>query len=82
MQSFLDYVIKGLVDHPEEVRITPVERAEMILYELQVHPGDVGKIIGKQGSTIHAIRALLQVAGAKKGQRCSLEIVEDRPSTG
>jgi predicted RNA-binding protein YlqC (UPF0109 family) len=44
-----------------------------------VHPTDVGKIIGKQGATIQAIRALLQVAAAKRGQRCALEIVEERP---
>ncbi len=79
MQSFLDLVVKGLVDRPDAVTITPVSREGMTVYELRVHPTDVGKIIGKQGATIHAIRALLQVAGARKGQRCSLEIVEERP---
>lgn len=78
MESFLGYVIRGLVDHPEEVAITPVPQEGMTVYELRVHANDVGKIIGKQGSTIHAIRALLQVASAKKGQRCSLELVEDK----
>jgi len=41
----------------------------------------VGKIIGKQGKTIHTLRALLQAGGAKKGQRCALEIIEDRPAS-
>jgi hypothetical protein len=79
MQPFLDFVVKGLVDRPDAVTVTPVEREGMTLYELRVHPTDVGKIIGKQGATIQAIRALLQVAAAKRGQRCALEIVEERP---
>jgi len=79
MQPFLDFVVKGLVDRPDAVTVTPVERNGTTLYELRVHPTDVGKVIGKQGATIQAIRALLQVAAAKRGQRCALEIVEERP---
>jgi uncharacterized protein len=79
MQPFLDFVVKGLVDRPDAVTVTPVEREGLTLYELRVHPTDVGKIIGKQGATIQAIRALLQVAAAKRGQRCALEIVEEHP---
>ncbi|HKS37194.1 MAG TPA: KH domain-containing protein [Verrucomicrobiae bacterium] len=79
MQAFLEYVVKGLVDRPDAVTITPVEREGLTLYELRLHPTDIGKIIGKQGATIHAIRSLLQVGSAKKGHRCNLEIVEERP---
>lgn len=78
MQAFLDFVVKGLVDHPESVTVTPVGREGATVYELRVHPSDMGKIIGKQGATIHAIRALLLVGSARKGERCSLEVVEDR----
>lgn len=78
MQAFLEYLVKGLVDRPEEVQVTPVEREGGTIYELRLHPADVGKVIGKQGSTIQAIRALLQVGSAKKGLRCSVEIVEDQ----
>lgn len=80
MQSFLDFVVKGLVDRPDAVSLTPVEKTGMTVYELRVHPTDVGKVIGRQGATIHAIRALLQVAGAKQGQRCALELVEESPA--
>jgi predicted RNA-binding protein YlqC (UPF0109 family) len=80
MQPFLDYVVKGLVDHPDAVNVTPVERPGMTIYELRLHPDDVGKVIGKQGAMITAIRSLLQAGGAKKGLRCALEIVEDRPA--
>jgi predicted RNA-binding protein YlqC (UPF0109 family) len=79
MQAFLEYVVKGLVDRPDAVIVTPVEGEGSTVYELRLHPTDIGKIIGKQGTTIHAIRSLLQVGSAKKGQRCSLEIVEERP---
>lgn len=78
MQAFLEYVVKGLVDHPETVTVTPVEHDGTTIYELRLSPADVGKVIGKQGSTIQTIRALLQVGSAKKGLRCSVEIVEDQ----
>ena len=80
MQAFLEYVIKGLVQHPEAVTVTPMERSGLTIYELRLHPEDVGKVIGRQGMTINAIRSLLQAGSAKKGLRCSLEIVEDRPA--
>ena len=79
MQAFLEYVVKGLVQYPEEVTITPVEREGATVYELRLHPQDVGKVIGRQGMTINAIRSLLLAGSARKGLRCSLEIVEDRP---
>jgi uncharacterized protein len=78
MQPFLEYVVKGLVDHPESVTVTPVEREGTTIYELRLHPEDVGKVIGRQGMTINAIRSLLLAGSAKKGLRCSVEIVEEK----
>jgi predicted RNA-binding protein YlqC (UPF0109 family) len=80
MQAFLEYVVKGLVQHPEAVSITPVERAGVTVYELRLDPSDVGKIIGRQGVTINAIRSLLLAGSAKQGLRCAVEIVEDKKS--
>jgi len=81
MQAFLEYVIKGLVSRPEAVIITPVERADMTVYEVRLDAQDVGKVIGRRGATINALRSLLQAGGARKGRRCSVEIVEtDRPA--
>jgi len=77
MQAFLEYVVKNLVDHPDLVSVTPVETSSSTIYELRMDPDDVGKIIGRQGATIHAIRSLLLVGSAKRGLRCSVEIVED-----
>jgi predicted RNA-binding protein YlqC (UPF0109 family) len=80
MQAFLEYVVKGLVQHPEEVAITPVERGGMTVYELRMNSSDVGRIIGKQGVTINAIRSLLLAGSARKNLRCAVEIVEDQPA--
>jgi predicted RNA-binding protein YlqC (UPF0109 family) len=57
-----------------------VERTGATVYELRLAAPDVGKVIGRQGQTINAIRSLLQAGSAKKGLRCSLEIVEDKPA--
>jgi len=80
MQGFLEYVVKGLVEHADDVTITPVERNGMTVYEVRVNPDDMGRIIGKQGITINAIRSLLQAGSARKGMRCMLEVVESNPS--
>jgi hypothetical protein len=77
MQAFLEYVVKGLVQKPEAVTVTPIERNGMTIYELRMDPLDVGRIIGREGVAINAIRSLLTVGSAKKGLRCSLEIVEE-----
>jgi predicted RNA-binding protein YlqC (UPF0109 family) len=78
MQAFLEFVIKGLVQKPEGLSITPVEKNGLTVYELRMDPTDVGRIIGRDGVTINAIRSLMTAGSAKKGLRCSLEIVEDR----
>jgi predicted RNA-binding protein YlqC (UPF0109 family) len=78
MQAFLEYVVKGLVQKPEEVTVSSVEKSGMTVYELRMNPSDVGRIIGRDGVTINAIRSLLTAGSAKKGLRCSLEIVEEQ----
>jgi predicted RNA-binding protein YlqC (UPF0109 family) len=80
MQAFLEYVVKGLVQNPDTVFITPVEREGLTVYEVRLDRQDVGKIIGRHGVTINAIRSLLLAGSAKKGVRCSVEIVEDKPA--
>ena len=80
MQAFLEYVVKGLVSHPDAVTVTPVVKDALTIYELRMHPEDVGKVIGRQGMSINALRSLLLAGSAKKALRCSLEIVEDKPA--
>ncbi|KAB2661737.1 MAG: KH domain-containing protein [Verrucomicrobia bacterium] len=77
MQAFVEYVARGLVDHPDEVSVSAAQRNGMTIYELRVAAGDVGKVIGRKGTTIQAIRSLVQVGGAKAGRRCSVDLLED-----
>jgi len=79
MQAWLEFVVKGLVDRPDAVTVTPQERDGFTVYDLRLHPTDVGKVIGRPGATIHALRAPLQVGAAKQGKRCSLDLVEEEP---
>lgn len=77
MKDFLDFVIKSLVDKPEEVDIQAVDGEKATVYELRLNKSDIGKVIGKNGRTIQAIRTLLTGASAKLGRRAVLEIIED-----
>lgn len=74
--EFLDYVVKGLVDHPESVKINRTVDEMGVLLNLDVHPDDMGKIIGRSGNTAKAIRILLRVVGMKNNARVNLKINE------
>jgi predicted RNA-binding protein YlqC (UPF0109 family) len=80
MQAFIEYVVKSVVDHPDDVKIEQAERGGATVYRLKLHPDDVGKIIGKDGVMINAMRSLVQAASAKKGQRALIEVLNDQPS--
>lgn len=77
MKDFLAYIIKNLVDQPEEVHIKEVQGTNTIIYELTVSKADIGKIIGKEGRTIKAIRTLLVSIASRNNVKVSLEIMED-----
>lgn len=82
---FLEYVVKALVDNPSDVKITRVVDEMGVLITLDVNPGDMGKIIGRDGNTAKAIRTLLRVVGMKNNARVNLKISEpkesEKPST-
>ena len=77
MKELVETIAKALVDHPEEVRVKSGEGAQVTVLELQVHPEDLGKVIGRQGRTAKAIRTVLGAAGVKARKRFTLEILED-----
>lgn len=79
MQAFLEFVARNLVDYPDEVVVGVRSEAGKTAFELRVHRSDVGKLVGKNGQTIEAIRALVVAASAKKGHRVQVEIVEESP---
>lgn len=77
MKEFLAYIVKNLVDKPEEVKIKEVEGSHTIIFELSVDQADIGKIIGKEGRTIKAIRSLLMTVANRNNLRVNLEIIEE-----
>ena len=72
----LEYVAKALVDHPDDIVITPVEEDGETVLELRVHPDDMGKVIGKRGRTAKAIRTMVKAAATREGSNATVEIVE------
>lgn len=81
-QEFLEFVIKGLVDHPEDVKTNRVVDEMGVLLTLDIHPEDMGKVIGRQGNTAKAIRTLLRVVGMKHNARVNLKINEPEGGKG
>lgn len=79
MEEFLEFVIRKLIDYPDEMVLTRHEAPRKIIFNLRLRQSDVGKVIGKHGHTIAAIRDLLNAAASRHDQRATLEIVEDRP---
>ena len=79
-QQFLEYVIKALVDHPEDVKINRVVDEMGVLLTLSVHQEDMGKVIGRSGATAKAIRTVLRVVGMKNDARVNLKIEEPEGS--
>lgn len=75
MKALVETIAKALVDHPDEVRVNAVEKERAIVYELSVHPDDMGKIIGKQGRIAKALRTVVTAASGQTDKRVSVEIV-------
>ncbi len=75
-QAFLEFVVKGLVDNPDDVKITRTVDEMGVLLSLSVNPADMGKVIGRSGNTAKAIRTLLRVVGMKNDARVNLKIEE------
>ncbi len=79
-KDFIEYVVKNIVDHPEDVQLERTIDDRGVLLTLSVNPEDMGKIIGKAGGTAKAIRTLLRVLGAKDDARYNLKIVDPEGS--
>lgn len=78
---FLEYVVKALVDNPNDVVIDRTVDEMGVLISLTVNPADMGKIIGRMGNTAKAIRTLLRIIGMKNNARVNLKINEPEGST-
>lgn len=80
--QFLEYVVKALVSHPEDVKIKRTVDEMGVLMTLDVNPDDMGKVIGRSGNTAKAVRILLRVMGMKNNARINLKINEPAGPTG
>lgn len=80
MEEFLEFVLRHLIEYPDEMVVTHHELPKKIVFHLRLRKSDVGKVIGKGGHTIEALRNLLNAAAARHGKRAALEIIEERPA--
>lgn len=79
-QEFVEYVVKAIVDHPEDVSTERTVDEMGVLLTLKVNPQDMGNVIGRSGQTARAIRTLLRVVGARNNSRVNLKIYEPEGS--
>ena len=76
MEELIVYVARCIVDHPDDVRVERTERDGALVIQLHVAKDDLGKVIGRQGRVVRALRTLVRASGTKTGERRLLEIVE------
>jgi hypothetical protein len=80
-QEFLEYLVKSLVDHPDDVKVDRKVDELGVLLSLHVNAQDMGQVVGRQGATAKAIRSLLRIVGIKNNARVNLKIEEPEGST-
>ncbi len=76
IKSWVESMARDLVDHPDAVSVTSFEDEGVLVFEVTVDPSEVGRVIGRQGRTVQAVRTLLEAAGARHGRYYELEIVD------
>lgn len=75
MKQLIEFLVKSLVDNPQEVALAEEENSGAVLMQLKVADDDLGKIIGKNGNTINAIRTVLQAAASSRKMRVKLDVL-------
>ena len=76
MKALIEYCARQLVDHPEGVHVDEHDNGDSTVLTLRVSPGDLGKVIGREGRTAQSLRALLAASAAAQGRRATLEIAD------
>lgn len=77
MKELVEFIVKSLVEQPDEVHAVEVQSGTSSIVELTVAKSDMGRVIGRGGRIINSIRRLVQVAAVRQGKRVSLELIED-----
>ena len=80
-QEFLEYLVKSIVDHPDDVMVDRKVDEMGVLLSLKVNSQDMGQVVGRQGATAKSIRSLLRIVGIKNNARVNLKIEEPEGST-
>ncbi|MBE3594774.1 MAG: KH domain-containing protein [Candidatus Carbobacillus altaicus] len=75
MREALEYLVRGMVDHPDEVHVSEAEDGETTVYAIWVHEADKGRVIGRSGQTANALRQVAYAIAAKHGKRIRIDIV-------
>ncbi|MDX6152441.1 KH domain-containing protein [Marinococcus sp. PL1-022] len=78
MKSFAYIILERIVDYPDDIDMTESEENGRVLIEVRVHPEDAGKVIGRQGKTIQAVRTLLQAKASAEGKNVRLRLLNDQ----
>ena len=81
-QEFVEYIVRAIVNHPDDVRTERTVDERGVLITLHINPDDMGYVIGRQGQTARAIRTLLKIVGARSDARVNLKIFEPEGSRG
>jgi predicted RNA-binding protein YlqC (UPF0109 family) len=76
MKEFLEYVVKHLIENPDKMSIEIEEKDDKVVFRLRVDDSDLGKVIGRRGRTIQALRTLLSALSAKERKRAIIEVIE------
>jgi uncharacterized protein len=76
MKELVEAIVKALVDNPDQVQVRAIEGEQVTVFELRVHPSDLGQVIGHHGRIANAIRTILGAVGMKLHKRVTLEILE------
>lgn len=79
-QEFVEYIVRGIVNHPDDVKTERIVDERGVLITLHINPEDMGYVIGRQGQTARAVRTLLKIVGAKENARVNLKIYEPEGS--
>ncbi len=76
MRELVEFIVKSLVDRPDDVQVSQVEGEKSLIIELRVAEEDMGKVIGKQGRIARAIRTVVKAAATKEGKMVHVEIID------
>ena len=82
MKELVEYIVKALVDKPEEVSISQTEGESVSIIEIRVAKEDAGKVIGREGRIVNALRTITKAAGAKQNKRITVEILTEDLAPG